>query len=123
MAENFRHRMLVMHQWIVKMLSVCGLWRFHFHFRQEESFLRLNEGDFFITKHSNLSEAHVVFHLVADESSLQTKVSLSNVTSRHPVVISLRQILKVGDFKLFLVEDLLIIIAWVSLVLRLVRNC
>ncbi|CAK8691470.1 unnamed protein product [Clavelina lepadiformis] len=64
---------------------------------EEETTFRLKDGDFYITKHSNLSQVHLVFHLVADEAKLQTKASLTNVTSRHPVVMSLRQILKVAS--------------------------
>lgn len=41
-----------------------------------------------MTKHSNLSEIHVVFHLVSDDSLL------SDITSRHPVILGLRNILK-----------------------------
>jgi len=62
---------------------------------------RLAEGDFFITKHSNLSQVHVIFHLAADESQLQTKASLANVTSRHPVIVGLRHILKVKDHHVY----------------------
>lgn len=30
--------------------------------------IKLNPGDFFITKHSNLSQAHIIFHLISDEA-------------------------------------------------------
>ena len=49
----------------------------------------MQNGDFYITRHSNLSEVHVVFHLVADDS-----IKGSDVTSRHPVILGYRNILK-----------------------------
>lgn len=51
---------------------------------------RLKPGDFFITKHSNLSQAHIIFHLVYDESP-------SEMNSRHPCILGLRNILKVAN--------------------------
>ena len=48
-------------------------------------------GDFYITKHSNLSEVHAIFHLVCDESIIS-----SSLNSRHPVMIGLRNILLVA---------------------------
>ncbi len=45
-------------------------------------------GDFYLTKHSNLAEVHIVFHLVTDESVVK-----SNITSRHPIIIGLRNTL------------------------------
>lgn len=50
----------------------------------------LQTGDIYITKHSNLAEVHVVFHLIADDSSLRS----GDITSRHPVILGLRNILK-----------------------------
>lgn len=50
----------------------------------------LRTGDFYLTKHSNLCETHVVFHLVADEL-LDVNGSMS---SRHPIIIGIRNILK-----------------------------
>lgn len=41
-------------------------------------------------RHSNLSGVHVVFHVVCDDS-----VSGTGVTSRHPVILGLRNVLKV----------------------------
>lgn len=32
----------------------------------------LQTGDIFITKHSNLDEVHVVFHLIVDDSELRS---------------------------------------------------
>ncbi|XP_047035896.1 protein C12orf4 homolog [Helicoverpa zea] len=50
----------------------------------------LQTGDIFITKHSNLAEVHVVFHLIVDDSSLRS----GDITSRHPAILGLRNILK-----------------------------
>ena len=47
-------------------------------------------GDFYITRHSNLSEAHVVYHLVVDDVALRS----SDITSRHASLLGLRNILK-----------------------------
>jgi hypothetical protein len=49
----------------------------------------LRVGDFYTTKHSNLSEIHAVFHLVSDESVLSAEI-----TSRHPLLMGLRNVLK-----------------------------
>lgn len=49
----------------------------------------LQTGDFFITKHSNLSEVHVVYHIVVDDT-----VKSNEITSRNPVILGLRNILK-----------------------------
>ena len=54
----------------------------------------MEDGDFYVTKHSNLSEVHIVFHLVANESQLRSKDS-SSINSRHPALLGLRNILKV----------------------------
>ncbi|XP_067141961.1 FERRY endosomal RAB5 effector complex subunit 3 isoform X2 [Centruroides vittatus] len=51
----------------------------------------LKYGDFYITHHSNLSEVHVVFHLVTDDSLRQAEIN-----SRHPVILGLRNILRVA---------------------------
>lgn len=48
-------------------------------------------GDFYLTKHSNLSEVHVVYHLVCDDT-----IRSSEVNSRHPVILGLRNILKIA---------------------------
>ncbi|RVE72349.1 hypothetical protein OJAV_G00061070 [Oryzias javanicus] len=47
-------------------------------------------GEFYITRHSNLSEAHVVFHLCVDDN-----VRSGNITARDPAIMGLRNILKV----------------------------
>ncbi|XP_063928325.1 protein C12orf4 homolog isoform X2 [Zophobas morio] len=49
----------------------------------------LQAGDFYITRHSNLAQVHVVFHMVSDDS-----LRGSDINSRHPVVLGLRNILK-----------------------------
>lgn len=54
---------------------------------------KLKPGDFFITRHSNLSQAHVIFHLISDEASN----SPEEINSRHPVVLGLRNILKMAS--------------------------
>lgn len=50
----------------------------------------LQTGDVYITKHSNLAEVHILFHLIADESSLRS----GDINSRHPAILGLRNILK-----------------------------
>ncbi|XP_052781780.1 protein C12orf4 homolog isoform X2 [Mya arenaria] len=49
---------------------------------------RLVTGDFYITRHSNLSEVHAVFHLVTDETVR------GDISSRHAVILALRNIIK-----------------------------
>ncbi|XP_053619712.1 protein C12orf4 homolog isoform X2 [Plodia interpunctella] len=49
----------------------------------------LQTGDVFVTRHSNLADVHVVFHLVADEDALA-----GDISSRHAVILGLRNILK-----------------------------
>lgn len=51
---------------------------------------RLKPGDFFITRHSNLSQCHLIFHLVYDDSSAE-------INSRHPCILGLRSILKCAN--------------------------
>ncbi|GIY29221.1 protein C12orf4 homolog [Caerostris darwini] len=51
----------------------------------------LKTGDFYITRHSNLSEVHLVFHLVVDDT-----LRSADVNSRHPVILGLRNILRVA---------------------------
>ncbi|KXJ69119.1 hypothetical protein RP20_CCG000052 [Aedes albopictus] len=55
---------------------------------------RLKPGDVYITRHSNLSHSHVVFHLISDEIQFQ---SPSEINSRHPVILGLRNILKISS--------------------------
>ncbi|EDW49139.1 GM16386 [Drosophila sechellia] len=59
----------------------------------KKSVTRLKTGDFFITKHSNLSQTHVIFHLISDEPIN----SPSEINSRHPVILGLRNILKTAS--------------------------
>ncbi|CAH1098659.1 unnamed protein product [Psylliodes chrysocephalus] len=49
----------------------------------------LQPGDFYITKHSNLAQVHVIFHMVSDDS-----LRGNDINSRHPVVLGLRNILR-----------------------------
>ena len=48
----------------------------------------LQTGDFYITKHSNLSQIHVIFHVVTNNNSKEI------INSRHPVLLGLRNIIK-----------------------------
>lgn len=54
---------------------------------------KLKAGDFFITRHSNLSQTNVVFHLISDEASN----SPEEINSRHSVILGLRNILKTAS--------------------------
>lgn len=54
---------------------------------------KLKAGDFFITRHSNLSQTHIIFHLISDEASN----SPEEINSRHPVILGLRNILKTAS--------------------------
>lgn len=56
-----------------------------------EGGLVMNMGDVYLTKHSNLSKVHLMFHLAACDDSLRQK---SDISSRHPVILGLRNILK-----------------------------
>ncbi|CAG8475851.1 4584_t:CDS:2 [Paraglomus occultum] len=64
----------------------------------EEDFMRsasddaipIREGDFFITRHSNLPLVHIVFHLVIDFESIER----SEISQRSPVIAGLRNILR-----------------------------
>lgn len=51
----------------------------------------LETGDCYVTRHSNLANAHVVFHLVTDDS-----LKNSEINSRHSLLGSLRNILRVA---------------------------
>ena len=61
---------------------------FSFFYLIQEKSAKLFTGDFYITKHSNLSEIHTVFHLVTDDSLR------FDITSRHAVILALRNIIK-----------------------------
>ncbi|KAM4819771.1 ferry endosomal RAB5 effector complex subunit 3 isoform 1-T3 [Thomomys bottae] len=56
----------------------------------ERNYLNILPGEFYITRHSNLSEIHVAFHLCVEDS-----VRSGNITARDPAVVGLRNILKV----------------------------
>ncbi|XP_077452253.1 ferry endosomal RAB5 effector complex subunit 3 [Stigmatopora argus] len=47
-------------------------------------------GEFYVSRHSNLSEVHIVFHLCVDDN-----VRSGNITARDPAIMGLRNILKV----------------------------
>ncbi|XP_019743865.1 ferry endosomal RAB5 effector complex subunit 3 [Hippocampus comes] len=47
-------------------------------------------GEFYVSRHSNLSDVHVVFHLCVDDN-----VRSGNITARDPAIMGLRNILKV----------------------------
>ncbi|TRY54532.1 hypothetical protein DNTS_033398 [Danionella cerebrum] len=52
--------------------------------------LSFSAGEFYITRHSNLSEVHVVFHLCVDDN-----LRSGSITARDPAIMGLRNILKV----------------------------
>ncbi|MPC33482.1 Protein C12orf4 [Portunus trituberculatus] len=52
----------------------------------------LKAGDFYITRHSNLADVHVMFHMVVDDT-----LHTTDINSRHPVILGLRNVLKVGS--------------------------
>ena len=54
----------------------------------QERKCKLRTGSFYLTKHSTLAEVHAVFHLVSDETVI------GDITSRHPVILGLRNVLK-----------------------------
>ncbi|XP_015687044.2 protein C12orf4 homolog, partial [Protobothrops mucrosquamatus] len=56
----------------------------------EQNQLNIFPGEFYITRHSNLSEIHVTFHLCVDDN-----VRSGNITARDPAIMGLRNILKV----------------------------
>nr|CAD7404640.1 unnamed protein product [Timema cristinae] len=49
----------------------------------------MQTGDVYITRHSNLAEVHVVFHMVIDDT-----LKSNDINSRHPAILGLRNILK-----------------------------
>lgn len=84
----------------------------------DSEIFRLKVGDFYTTKHSNLSQVHIIFHLATFESdkvissnntsfnneadnldfntrsSKSQSLKQSDLSSRHPVILGLRNILK-----------------------------
>jgi hypothetical protein len=91
---------------------------------------QLNIGDFYITKHSNLSQVNLVFHLACDDEFFRQKTDLS---SRHPLILGLRNILKACcryDIKTLILPLLLthsmgeqMTISWVLKRTELVLKC
>ncbi|XP_071831310.1 FERRY endosomal RAB5 effector complex subunit 3-like [Apostichopus japonicus] len=59
----------------------------------EEISTNLQTGDFYITRHSNLSQVHLVFHLVSDDSTRD-----NTHCGTHPVLLALRNILKIAVY-------------------------
>ncbi|MEQ2176143.1 hypothetical protein GOODEAATRI_025066, partial [Goodea atripinnis] len=57
---------------------------------QRSSKQKDQSGEFYISRHSNLSEVHVVFHLCVDDN-----LRSGNITARDPAIMGLRNILKV----------------------------
>jgi len=49
----------------------------------------LKPGDVYLTKHSNLCETHVILNMVVDDT-----VENNSMSSRHPVILGLRNVLK-----------------------------
>lgn len=85
-------------------LKKAAIWRQDFHKKKaiaesqlcgepvvevNNDFSVLQVGDFYLTKHSNLCETHVIFHMVVDDS-----LDNGNISSRHPVIMGLRNLLK-----------------------------
>ncbi|CAK1541153.1 unnamed protein product [Leptosia nina] len=50
----------------------------------------LQPGDVYLSRHSNLADAHLVYHLVIDDEQMKA----GDITSRHPAILALRNILK-----------------------------
>ncbi|XP_019855488.1 PREDICTED: protein C12orf4 homolog [Amphimedon queenslandica] len=50
----------------------------------------LEPGDFYITRHSNLSQVHVICHLVSDDKAILNP----SLNTRHPIMLGLRNILR-----------------------------
>ncbi|XP_076331224.1 FERRY endosomal RAB5 effector complex subunit 3-like isoform X1 [Tachypleus tridentatus] len=61
---------------------------------EHQAYASLKPGDFYITKHSNLSDIHVVFHMVTNDS-----LRSADINSRHPVILGLRNVLRVAHEK------------------------
>ena len=107
--------------------------------KNENEEARLKVGDFFVTKHSNLSQVHVVFHLALSDvfpenGSLSDKtLKQSELSSRHPVILGIRNVLKVCisnniqtlTFPLLLTHEMTeeMTISWVMRRAELVLKC
>ncbi|XP_034253168.1 protein C12orf4 homolog [Thrips palmi] len=70
--------------WIAENLSISSQ-----QWRRASSSGALRSGDVYVTRHSNLNEVHVVFHMVIDDS-----LRSSEINSRHPAILGLRNVLK-----------------------------
>lgn len=70
--------------WIAENLSIPS-----HQWRRASSSGALRSGDVYVTRHSNLNEVHVVFHMVIDDS-----LRSSDINSRHPAILGLRNVLK-----------------------------
>lgn len=51
----------------------------------------LKAGDYYLSRHSNLADVHTVFHMIVDDT-----VRSGDINSRHPVILGLRNVLKVA---------------------------
>lgn len=89
----------------------------------------LELADCYVTRHSNLANVHVVFHLVGDDS-----LKTNDINSRHPILASLRNILRVAhmyDIKtisipLLLVDEMdeeILTVSWCLKRAELVLKC
>lgn len=84
-----------------RIIGYCNM-STEFHFEQMPQQLanisknapKLQAGDVFITKHSNLTQCHIIFHLLADENFCRTA---EEINSRHPVILGLRNIMKIAS--------------------------
>ncbi len=86
--------------------KICDLNGCDFHFdsiNQQKSLAfnhhqtAMSVGDFYITKHSNLSQVHVIFHLQSfdtNQSNSTSDLKHSDLSSRHPIILGLRNVLK-----------------------------
>lgn len=54
----------------------------------DDDTLTLSLGDFYLTRHSNLSEVHIVYHLVINDT-----VRSDRLPNRHPILAGLRNVL------------------------------
>jgi len=89
---------------------------------------KLHPGDLYVTRHSNLSGNHVVFHVVSDDS-----LRAMDMSSRHPVILGLRNVLKMTcmfdiatiTLPLFLVHEMSeeMTISWCMKRAELVYKC
>ncbi|XP_070156363.1 FERRY endosomal RAB5 effector complex subunit 3 isoform X2 [Polyergus mexicanus] len=59
------------------------------HTKKSTTSKSLQTGDVFVTRHSNLTQVHVVFHMVVNDS-----LRSGDINSRHPAILGLRNILK-----------------------------